>query len=122
MASGISSSAVGTMAGQMIMQGFVGFRIPLWVRRAVTMLPAFAVIAMGYNATTSLVISQVVLSVILPVPMIALLVLSRRKSIAGEYATKTPVFIAALIASMIVLGLNAILIAQTLGVHVPGLA
>jgi manganese transport protein len=122
MASGISSSAVGTMAGQMIMQGFVGFRISLWVRRAVTMLPAFAVIAMGYNATTSLIISQVVLSVILPVPMIALLVLSRRKSVTGDYATKTPVFVVALIATIVVLGLNLILIAQTLGVPLPGLA
>jgi manganese transport protein len=122
MASGISSSAVGTMAGQMIMQGFVGFRIPLWVRRVVTTLPAFAVIAMGYNATTSLIVSQVVLSVILPVPMIALLVLSRRKSIAGVYATKTPVFVVATIATIVVLCLNAILIAQTLGVGLPGLA
>ncbi len=87
MASGISSSAVGTMAGQMIMQGFVGFHIPIWIRRAVTMAPAFAVVAMGYDATTSLVISQVVLSVILPVPMIALLLLSRRKDVMGDYAT-----------------------------------
>ena len=61
-ASGMSSSTVGTMAGQMIMQGFVGFRIPIWVRRLVTMVPAFVVVALGANATNALVISQVVLS------------------------------------------------------------
>ena len=61
LASGFSSSVVGVMAGQMIMQGFVGFRIPLWVRRLVTMLPAFAVVAVGVNATNALVLSQVVL-------------------------------------------------------------
>ena len=60
-ASGVSASTVGTMAGQMIMQGFVGFRIPIWLRRLVTMLPAFVVVALGVNATNALVISQVVL-------------------------------------------------------------
>ena len=60
-ASGISASTVGTMAGQMIMQGFVGFRIPIWLRRLVTMVPAFVVVALGVNATNALVISQVVL-------------------------------------------------------------
>ncbi|WP_020176539.1 Nramp family divalent metal transporter [Methyloferula stellata] len=121
MASGISASSVGTMAGQMIMQGFVGFHIPIWVRRAVTMAPAFAVVAMGYNATTSLIISQVVLSVILPVPMISLLLLSRRKSVMGDYATSGRVFVLAGAATVIVLVLNIILIAQTLGIAVPGL-
>ncbi len=122
MASGISSSSVGTMAGQMIMQGFVGFYIPLWLRRAVTMAPSFVVVAMGYNATTSLVISQVVLSIILPVPMIALLLLSRRKSVMGDYATPRKVFCVAVTATAVVLCLNAILIAQSLGIPVPGLS
>ena len=78
LASGLSSSVVGTMAGQVIMQDFVGFRIPMWVRRAVTMVPAVVVVAMGVQATDALVLSQVVLSLVLPVPMIALLVLIRR--------------------------------------------
>ena len=60
-ASGVSSSVVGTMAGQMIMQGFVGFRIPIWLRRVITMVPAFVVAAYGVNATQALVVSQVVL-------------------------------------------------------------
>src|SRR5213082_3583531 len=51
LASGVSSSTVGTLAGQMIMQGFVGFRIPIWLRRLVTMLPAFAVVALGVDTT-----------------------------------------------------------------------
>src|SRR5215470_266406 len=59
LASGVSSSTVGTMAGQMIMQGFVGFRIPVWVRRLVTMIPAFVVVAIGVNPTRALVLSQV---------------------------------------------------------------
>jgi manganese transport protein len=70
LASCASSSVVGTMAGQMIMQGFVGFRIPVWLRRIVTMAPALGLIALGANATDALVYSQVVLSFALPVPMI----------------------------------------------------
>ncbi len=84
-ASGVASSTVGTMAGQMIMQGFVGFRIPIWIRRAVTMAPAFVVVALGANATDSLVISQVVLSLALPLPMISLLLFTRRPDIMGEF-------------------------------------
>ena len=83
--SGISSSAVGTMAGQMIMQGFVGFQIPIWIRRLVTMLPAFVVVALGANPTRALVISQVVLSFALPLPMISLLIFTRRTNIMGQF-------------------------------------
>ena len=83
-ASGVSASTVGTMAGQMIMQGFVGFRIPIWVRRLVTMVPAFVVVALGVNATNALVISQVVLSIALPLPMIALLIFTGRRDIMGD--------------------------------------
>ena len=85
-ASGISASTVGTMAGQMIMQGFVGFRIPIWLRRLVTMLPAFVVVALGVNATNALVISQVVLSIALPLPMIALMIFTGRRDIMGAFA------------------------------------
>jgi manganese transport protein len=121
MASGISSSTVGTMAGQMIMQGFVGFRIPLWVRRLVTMLPAFGVVALGYNATDSLVFSQVVLSLALPVPMIALLVLSRRRSVMGDYAAGPAMALVAAAATVGVLALNTVLLLQTFGVALPGM-
>ena len=84
LASGLSSSVVGTMAGQTIMQDFVGFRIPLWVRRLATMVPAVIVVAIGANSTQALVLSQVVLSLVLPVPMIALLVLSGRRDGDGR--------------------------------------
>ena len=82
-ASGISSSVVGTMAGQMIMQGFINIRLPVWFRRLVTIIPAFGVVAMGVNPTDALVMSQVVLSIALPVPMIALIIFSGRADIMG---------------------------------------
>jgi manganese transport protein len=120
-ASGVSSSTVGTMAGQMIMQGFVGFRIPIWVRRLVTMVPAFVVVALGVNATTALVISQVVLSIALPLPMISLLIFTRRLDIMGEFANSRLTQAAALIGAAAVLLLNIFLIVQTCGVPIPGL-
>jgi len=116
LASGISSSVVGTMAGQVIMQGFVGWRIPIWVRRLVTMLPAFGVVWAGFDATRSLVISQVVLSLVLPVPMIALLVLSRRRDVMGAMATGPAVMALACAATVATLALNALLLAETLGI------
>ncbi len=121
-ASGVSSSTVGTMAGQMIMQGFVGFKIPIWVRRLVTMLPAFVVVALGANATNALVISQVVLSIALPLPMISLLMFTRRADIMGQFANSRLTHVAALGGTAIVLVLNTFLILQTFGVAIPGLA
>ena len=120
-ASGVSSSVVGTMAGQIIMQGFVGFRIPIWVRRLVTMIPAFVVVGMGVNETEALIISQVVLSLALPIPMIALLLLTRRSDVMGRYVASRVTGIGAILATVIVLTLNTILILQTVGVSIPGL-
>jgi manganese transport protein len=120
-ASGISSSVVGTMAGQMIMQGFVGFRIPIWLRRVITMVPAFVVVAYGVNATQALVVSQVILSIALPLPMIALLIFTGRVDIMGTFVNGRMTRIAAVVATVSVLVLNAFLIAQTLGVPIPGL-
>ena len=121
-ASGISASTVGTMAGQMIMQGFVGFSIPIWLRRLVTMLPAFVVVALGVNATNALVLSQVVLSIALPLPMIALLIFTGRRDIMGAFANGRITRIAAVIGTAIVLLLNMFLIAQTPGSKIPGLS
>lgn len=120
-ASGISSSTVGTMAGQMIMQGFVGFRIPVWLRRVVTMVPAFVVVAIGVNATNALVVSQVVLSIALPLPMISLLIFTRRTDIMGEFANNGLTQIAAVIGATAVLLLNIFLIVQMCGIPLPGL-
>jgi manganese transport protein len=120
--SGISASTVGTMAGQMIMQGFVGFRIPLWVRRLVTMLPAFAVVAMGANSTNALVISQVVLSIALPLPMIALIIFTGRRDIMGSFVNGKVTRAAALLGAGVVLALNVVLIAQASGLQIPSLS
>ena len=121
LASGLSSSAVGTMAGQMIMQGFVGFRIPIFVRRLVTMIPAFVVVWLGVNSTSALVMSQVVLSIALPAPVIALLMFTRRKDIMGAFVNSRLTNVAAVVGACLILTLNAILLLQTFGVDVPGL-
>ena len=120
-ASGISSSVVGTMAGQMIMQGFVGFRIPIVVRRLVTIAPAFIVVALGVDETRALVLSQVVLSFALPVPLIALVLFTRRRDLMGDFVNGRWTDVAAIIGTVLVLLLNAVLIAQTFGVAIPGL-
>jgi manganese transport protein len=119
LASGFSSSVVGTMAGQVIMQDFTHLRIPLWARRLITMLPSFAVVAWGVNATDALVISQVVLSLALPVPMVALLVLSGRRDIMGAFVTTPVTRTAMTVAAVVVLALNLILVAQLLGLPIP---
>jgi manganese transport protein len=113
-ASGVSASTVGTMAGQMIMQGFVGFRIPVWLRRLVTMLPAFVVVALGVDATNALVISQVVLSIALPLPMISLIMFTNRSDIMGAFANNTLTRAAAVIATALVLVLNVLLIWESI--------
>ena len=95
------------------MQDFVGFKIPLWLRRAVTMVPAVIVVAMGVNATDALVISQVVLSIILPVPMIALLLLIRRPQVMAGFAIGRPMQVLAAAATAVVLVLNVILLLQS---------
>jgi manganese transport protein len=106
----------------MIMQGFVGFKIPIWVRRLVTMIPAFVIVALGTNATNALVISQVVLSIALPLPMISLLMFTRRADIMGQFVNRRLTQIAALVGTTIVLLLNTFLILQTFGVPIPGLS
>ena len=115
LASGFSSSVVGTLAGQGIMQDFIHFKIPLWVRRLVTMAPAFAVVALGINSTEALVYSQVVLSMALPVPMIALLVLTSRADVMGAFVTGRLTRVAATFAAAVVLALNAVLLAFSFG-------
>jgi manganese transport protein len=113
MASGISSSVVGTMAGQVIMQGFVGFSIPVWARRLITMAPAF-VVALSFNTMTAMILSQVVLSLVLPLPMVALVILSSRKSVMGDFATGSRTAIAAIAATVLIVLLNIVLIRQML--------
>lgn len=120
-ASGISSSVVGTMAGQLIMQGFVGFKIPVWLRRLVTMVPAFVVVALGVNATDALVYSQVVLSLALPFPMIALVLFTRRHDVMGTFVNGRVVQVGAIAGAIVILMLNVVLLLQASGVALPGL-
>ena len=115
LASGISSSVVGTMAGQIIMQGFLNIRLPIWLRRLVTMAPAFVVVGMGVNATQALVLSQVVLSIALPVPMLALLWFVGRRRIMGEFAASPLMLGLAGLGAAVVLVLNFVLLAEAFG-------
>ena len=120
-ASGVSSSVVGTMAGQLIMQGFIGFRIPIWLRRLVTMAPAFVVVGLGANPTQALVLSQVVLSLALPIPMIALVHFTTSRRIMGAFAVGPLTRFAAVTGAALVLSLNLVLLLEAFGVRVPGL-
>jgi len=122
LASGLSSSTVGTMAGQVIMQGFVGFTIPIWIRRAVTMLPAVIIVAMGANPTQSLVISQVVLSLVLPLPVITLTYFTCRRDVMGILVNRRSTTALAAACAAIILLLNILLLYQTIGGVVPGLS
>jgi manganese transport protein len=112
-ASGISASTVGTMAGQMIMQGFIGFRIPIWLRRLVTMAPAFVVVALGADATHALVISQVVLSIALPLPMISLIIFTSKADIMGAFVNSKLTRAVAVLSTDVVLVLNVFLIIES---------
>jgi len=112
---------VGTMAGQMIMQGFINIRLPVWFRRLVTIIPAFGVVAMGVNPTDALVMSQVVLSIALPVPMIALIIFSGRQDIMGAFCIRGGMRALAICGATVVLGLNFVLLAEAFGMDIPGL-
>jgi len=103
LASGLSSSTVGTMAGQVIMQGFLHRRIPLLLRRALTMLPALAVIALGFDPTRTLVLSQVVLSFGIPFAVIPLVMFTRRRDLMGELVNhRITTALASVVAAVIV--------------------
>src|SRR5262249_5068370 len=96
-----------------IMQGFVGFRIPLWFRRLATMIPAAVVVAMGFDTTKALVLSQVVLSFALPLPLIALVIFTNRRSVMGEFVNNRLTGVAAIAGMLVIIGLNIVLLTQT---------
>ena len=113
--SGLSTSAVGTMSGQVVMQGFVRRRIPIFVRRAVTMLPAFVVIALGVNPSRTLVISQVVLSFGIPFALIPLVWFTSRRDLMGGLINKRLTTAAAVVVATLISCLNVFLLLQTFG-------
>ena len=113
LASGLSSSTVGTMAGQVIMQGFVQRRIPAWIRRLATMVPSLVVIAIGLDPSRTLVFSQVVLSFGLPFAIIPLVMFTRRRDLMGVLVNKPLTTVLATLAAALIVGLNLYLLYQT---------
>ena len=106
LASGASSSSVGTYAGQVVMAGFIGVRIRMWLRRAVTMVPALVVLALNVNATDALVFSQVVLSFGIPFALIPLVVLTSRRDVMGGMSNGRPMVVAAFGVAGLITALN----------------
>jgi manganese transport protein len=113
--SGLSSSAVGTLDGQVVMQGFIKRQIPLFIRRAVTMLPAFVVIGLGVDPSRTLVISQVVLSFGIPFALVPLVMFTRRADVMGVLVNRRATTTAASVVAALIIALNLFLLGQTFG-------
>jgi manganese transport protein len=114
-ASGLSSATVGTMSGQVVMQGFIKRRIPILVRRLVTMIPAFIVIGLGLDPSRTLVISQVVLSFGIPFALVPLVVFTSKREIMGVLVNRRLTVAAAVVVAALITGLNVFLLVQTFG-------
>jgi manganese transport protein len=114
LASGASSSSVGTYAGQVVMSGFVGLRIPLLVRRALTMAPAIVILAIGVDPTSALVLSQVVLSFGIPFALIPLVLLTSNREVMGVHVNGLATTVAAFAFGGLIVALNMFLLAQQL--------
>jgi manganese transport protein len=114
LASGLSSSSVGTYAGQIVMQGFIRRRIPLFVRRVVTMTPALVVLGLGLPTTETLVISQVVLSFGIPFALVPLVLVTRRPDLMGNLVNRRATTVAASVVAAIIVSLNVFLVWDTL--------
>lgn len=113
LASGLSSSSVGTYAGQVVMQGFIGRRIPLFLRRGLTMLPALLVLGLGLPPTGSLVISQVVLSFGIPFALVPLVLITRRADIMGPLVNRPATTALTSGIAAVIIALNAYLLCAT---------
>jgi manganese transport protein len=114
LASGFASSSVGTMAGQVVMQGFIRRRIPIFARRALTLAPALVVLALGVNPTDALVGSQVVLSFGIPFALVPLLLISSRREVMGALTNPRWLSVIAGLLASLIIGLNVFLIVQVL--------
>jgi manganese transport protein len=115
LASGASSSSVGTFAGQVVMSGFINKRIPLALRRALTMAPAMLVLALGMSPTSALVLSQVVLSFGIPLALIPLVKLTGSREVMGAHVNRRLTSIAAWSCAAVITLMNAVLLAQQFG-------
>jgi manganese transport protein len=114
-ASGLSSSAVGTLSGQVVMQGFIRRQIPVTLRRLVTMVPAFVVIAIGVDPSRTLVLSQVVLSFGIPFALVPLVIFTARRDVMGPLVNRRLTTVAASLVASVIILLNFFLLAQTAG-------
>jgi manganese transport protein len=113
LASGLSSSSVGTFAGQVVMQGFIDRRINLFLRRAITMAPALVVLALGLDPSSTLVISQVVLSFGIPFALVPMILLTRREDVMGALVNRRGTTVLASIVAALIISLNAFLLYET---------
>ncbi len=115
LASGLSSSSVGTLAGQVVMEGFLRRRIPVWLRRTITMAPAFVILALGVDPVLALVISQVILSFGIPFALIPLIQVTSDRSVMGGLVNRRVTVVAGVIIATVVIGLNAVLLVLLFG-------
>ncbi len=113
LASGISSSTVGTLSGQVIMQGFINYRIPLFLRRLITMTPALLIIALGINPTRALVLSQVILSFGIAFALVPLILFASDRGLMGSLVNHRFTTVLAWTVAVLIIALNAFLIYQT---------
>jgi manganese transport protein len=113
LASGLSSSSVGTFAGQVVMQGFIAMRINLFLRRSITMAPALVVLAIGLDPSSTLVISQVVLSFGIPFALVPMILLTRRADVMGELVNRRHTTAVASVVAALIISLNAFLLFDT---------
>jgi manganese transport protein len=114
LASGLSSSSVGTLAGQVVMQGFIRRRIPLFLRRIVTMAPALLVLAVGVNPSRALVLSQVALSFGIPFALVPLALFTRDRKLMGSLANTRATNVALALVTLVIVSLNVFLLYRTL--------
>jgi manganese transport protein len=115
LASGLSSSSVGTYAGQVVMQGFIHRRIPLFLRRGLTMVPSLIVLGLGLPTTSTLVVSQIVLSFGIPFALVPMILLTRRHDVMGPFANRPSTTVAATAIATLIIGLNVYLLVATFG-------
>jgi manganese transport protein len=113
LASGLSSSSVGTFAGQVVMQGFINTKINLFLRRAITMTPALVVLGLGLDPSSTLVISQVVLSFGIPFALVPMILLTRRTDVMGELVNRRHTTVIASIVAAMIIALNIFLLYET---------
>jgi manganese transport protein len=115
LASGLSSASVGTYAGEVVMRGYLGCRIPSWARRSITMLPALLLLGSGTDTGIALVLSQVVLSFGIPFTLVPLVLLTARRTVMGDLVNRAVTTAAGTVVTVAIIALNGFLIVRVLG-------